>query len=80
MAKRDRVDDALKSLIWVRRGDSAEVRGEFAEVLEGVSEEVRATEGVTWKECLLLANRYRLFLAITIQLNQQLTGNTSLAY
>ena len=30
--------------------------------------------------CLLPANRYRLFLAITIQLNQQLTGNTSLAY
>lgn len=80
LAKRDRVDDALKSLIWIRGGDSAEVREEFAEILEGVSEEIRATEGVTWRECLLPANRYRLFLAITIQLNQQLTGNTSLAY
>ncbi|CAD6564822.1 MAG: hypothetical protein ASARMPRED_005693 [Alectoria sarmentosa] len=80
LAKRDRVDEALKSLIWIRGGDSAEVQGEFAEILKGVSEEVRAKENVTWRECLLPANRYRLFLAITIQLNQQLTGNTSLAY
>lgn len=80
LAKRDRVDDALQSLIWIRGGDSVEVHEEFAEILEGVSEEVRATEGVTWRECLLPTNRYRLFLAITIQLNQQLTGNTSLAY
>ena len=77
LAKRNRVDDALQRLIWVRGGDSAEVRKEFAEILQGVSEEVEATEGVTWRECLLPANRYRLFLAITIQLNQQLTGNTS---
>lgn len=80
LAKRDRVDDALQSLIWIRGGDSVEVHEEFAEILEGVSEEARATEGVTWRECLLPTNRYRLFLAITIQLNQQLTGNTSLAY
>ena len=76
LAKRDRVDDALKSLIWIR----VEVHDEFAEILEGVSEEVRATKGVTWRECLLPTNRYRLFLASTIQLNAKLTGNTSLAY
>ena len=58
----------------------AEVRGEFAFILEGVSEEVRATESATLREYLLPANRYRLFLAITIQIHQQLTGNTSLAY
>ena len=77
LAKRGRVEDALESLIWIRGGDSPELQGEFAEILAGVAEEVRATEGVTWKECLLPANRYRLFLAITLQLCQQLTGTTS---
>lgn len=80
LAKRGRIDDALKSLIWVRGGDSPEVRAEFAEILQGIQEEIRATEGLTLKELNLPANRYRLFVAITLQLCQQLTGNTSLAY
>lgn len=50
LAKRDRLDEALNSLIWIRGGDSVEVQGEFAEILEGVSEEVRAKDNVTWRE------------------------------
>ena len=76
LAKRGRVEDALESLIWIRGGDSPKLQGEFAEILAGVAKEVRATEGINWRECLLPANRYRLFLAITLQLCQQLTGNS----
>lgn len=50
------------------------------EILAGISEEDRLTEGVTWKEFLLPANRWRMFIVITLQIGVQLTGNTSLAY
>ena len=81
LVKRGRLEEGLESLIWVRGGeDTPEVRAEFAEIVQGVEEEIRATEGLTWKELLLPANRYRLFVAVTLQLCQQLTGNTSLAY
>lgn len=80
LAKRGRIDEALKSLIWVRGGDTPEVRAEFQEILLAIEEEVQATEGVTWRELLLPQNRFRVFVAITMQLGVQLTGNTSLAY
>ncbi|MCJ1378111.1 hypothetical protein MMC17_001207 [Xylographa soralifera] len=80
LAKRGRNEEALESLIWVRGEDTPEVQAEFAEILMGIEEEIRATEGVTWREINLPANRYRLFIAVTLQLCQQLTGNTSLAY
>ena len=79
LAKRGRKEEALESLIWVRGEDTPEVQAEFAEILTGIQEEIRATEGVTWREVNLPANRYRLFIAVTLQLCQQLTGNTSLA-
>jgi MFS family permease len=48
LAKRGRVDEALESLIWVRGGeDTVEVREEVAEILAGINEEVRVTEGLT---------------------------------
>lgn len=72
------------------------VRSRFAEILAGIEEEIRATEGVTWKEALLPANRFRFLIVITLQIGTskpitllasinnltgvQLTGNTSLAY
>ena len=80
LAKRGRDEEALESLIWVQGEDTAEVRAEYAEILMGVQQELKATEGVTHKELLLPANRMRLFIAVTLQLCQQLTGNTSLAY
>lgn len=80
LAKKGRTNDALASLIWVRGGESDEVHAEFAEIMAGVEEEERQTEGLSWKELLLPSNRYRIFIAISVQLCAQLTGNTSLAY
>ncbi|KAG2418604.1 hypothetical protein HFD88_001705 [Aspergillus terreus] len=80
LAKKGRHDEAMASLIWVRGGDSPEVHQEMAEILAGIREEERQTEGLTWKEYLLPANRFRLFVVVTLQIGVQLTGNTSLAY
>jgi MFS family permease len=69
LASVGRHDEALQSLIWVRGGeDTEEVRTEMAEILDGISAEVAATEGVTWKELNLPANRFRIFIAISIQI------------
>ena len=81
LVKRGRHEEGLASLIWVRGGtETASVKAEFAEIVQGVENEIRATEGVTWRELWLPANRFRLFIAVSLQLCQQLTGNTSLAY
>lgn len=70
LAQHDRHEEALQSLIWVRGGDSVEVRMEFHEILAGIEEEERQTAGVTWREYWLPANRYRIFLAVTLQIGR----------
>lgn len=81
LAKRDRHEEALKSLVWVRGADSVEeVQEEFAEIVAGIEEERRATEGLTWRELMLPANRKRILITIVLQIGVQATGNTSLAY
>ncbi|KAI0845459.1 putative MFS sugar transporter [Daldinia vernicosa] len=80
LAKSGRTEEAVQSLIWVRGGDSVKVQEEFAEIIEGIREEERVTEGLTWKEYLLPVNRFRFLIVITLQIGVQLTGNTSLAY
>ncbi|KAI1413066.1 putative MFS sugar transporter [Hypoxylon sp. FL1857] len=85
LAKTGRIEEASKSLIWVRGGDSIQVQEEyssdrFAEIIAGIQEEERATEGLTWKEYILPVNRFRFAIVITLQIGVQLTGNTSLAY
>lgn len=40
------------------------------EILAGIADEERATEGVTWKEFLLPANRWRMLLVITLQIGK----------
>ena len=81
LAKKGRNEEALRSLVWVRGGvETLKVREEFAEILAGVETELQVSEGVTWRELLLPSNRYRMFIAVTIQLAAQCTGNTSLAY
>jgi MFS family permease len=68
LASKGRHEEALQSLIWIRGEDTPEVRAEMAEILDGIAAEVQATEGLTWKELNLPANRYRVFIAITIQI------------
>lgn len=81
LALRGKRDKAWEALLWVRGGEETdEVKAEFDEILAGIEEELRVKEAFTFKELLLPANRYRIFIAITIQLSAQLTGNTSLAY
>ena len=40
----------------------------FAEILAGIEEEERLTDGVTWRELLLPVNRMRVFLIIALQI------------
>lgn len=97
LAKKGRNDKALENLIWIRGGkDTEEVRLEFAEILASIENEIRASEGFTYKELLLPVNRLRIAIIVSMQLGTfglrlqsqeltliqgvQLTGNTSLAY
>lgn len=81
LATKGKIEKARDALKWVRGGeDTEELQQEFDEILAGIEEEARVKENFTLKELLLPANRYRIFIAITIQLCAQLTGNTSLAY
>ncbi|CVK95699.1 related to quinate transport protein [Fusarium mangiferae] len=80
LAKTNRREEALQSLIWVRGGDSAEVQEEFGEIVRSIDEENRIKAGLTWKELIEPVNRYRLGLIIALQIGVQLTGNTSMAY
>lgn len=43
-------------------------RNRFAEIMAGIYEEDRVTEGFRWKEALLPANRYRFFIVVTLQI------------
>ncbi|RJE20429.1 Sugar and other transporter [Aspergillus sclerotialis] len=81
LALKGKRDKAYEALVWVRGGEETEeVRAEFDEIIAGIEEELRVKENFTVKELLLPANRYRMFIAVSIQLAAQLTGNTSLAY
>ena len=57
-----------------------EVKAEFAEIRTGINEELRASEGMTKRELLEPANRYRLLLGVFLFCGQQCTGMTALAY
>ncbi|KAK3302824.1 general substrate transporter [Chaetomium strumarium] len=81
LAKKGDIQGAMASLTWVRGNEDASVvQAEMDEILEGIREEERVTEGLTWREFLLPSNRWRMMIAVTLQIGVQLTGNTSLAY
>lgn len=40
----------------------------MAEILAAIEAERLATDGVAWKELLLPANRYRVFIIVTLQI------------
>ncbi|SMY26652.1 unnamed protein product [Zymoseptoria tritici ST99CH_1A5] len=80
LAKKGRNEEAWESLSWMRADDGAEVKAEFEEIKAGIAEEARAREGLTNRELLEPANRYRLALATGVFMGQQTTGMTALAY
>ncbi|OAA62012.1 quinate permease [Niveomyces insectorum RCEF 264] len=69
LAMKRRDEEALASLIWVRGGDRLEVREEFEQILAGIQEEERASEGYTRKELWMPVNRWRIVLIIAIQID-----------
>lgn len=67
LAKNGKTEKAHKSLKWVRGGEETEeLQHEFDKILAGIEEESRIKESFTFKELLLPANCYRIFIAITI--------------
>ncbi|KAJ5085121.1 hypothetical protein N7532_009892 [Penicillium argentinense] len=80
LAKKERYDEAWESLKWMRADDGPEVKAEFAEIRTGISEELRASQGMKKRELLEPANRYRLLLGFFLFCGQQCTGMTALAY
>lgn len=82
LMKQGRHEEALVSLAYIRNEsqDSEPVRKEIAEINAAIQEELAATEGVTWKECLQKSNRYRFFLAFVLMFWQQFSGTNSIGY
>ena len=81
LAQKGRTEDAFSSLKWVRGGDdNPGLHAEFAEIQAGIKAEAGEAQVSFWDSLTLPSNRYRIFLAVTIQLCAQLTGNSSLAY
>ncbi|KAF1947606.1 quinate permease [Clathrospora elynae] len=77
-----RHEEAAISLAYIRceATDSPEVLRELAEIRAAVEEELNATEGITWKECLLPGNRYRFITGFCLMFWQQFSGTNSIGY
>ncbi|KAL4806212.1 general substrate transporter [Aspergillus unguis] len=82
LMKQGRHEQARDSLSFTRRADpeSEEVRRELAEIRDSIEEELRSTEGVTWREALLPGNRLRFLNAFLIMFWQQFSGTNSIGY
>ncbi|KAL9049047.1 MAG: hypothetical protein Q9162_007418 [Coniocarpon cinnabarinum] len=82
LMKQGRHDKALESLAYMRckNPEDVDVLAEMAEIRASIDEEVRATNGVTWKECIKPGNRIRFFIAFMIMFTQQFSGTNSIGY
>ncbi|KAL4767821.1 general substrate transporter [Aspergillus nidulans var. acristatus] len=82
LMKQGRREEATASLAFTRRADpnSDEVQQELAEIRASIEEELRSTEGVTWREVLLPGNRLRFLNAFLIMFWQQFSGTNSIGY
>ncbi|KAF1830767.1 quinate permease [Decorospora gaudefroyi] len=82
LMSKGRHEEALRSLAFIRceQPDSRELQQEFAEIRVAVEEELNATEGVTWKECLIPGNRYRFITGFVLMFWQQFSGTNSIGY
>jgi hypothetical protein len=80
LCKQGRHDKAIVSLAHIRckEVDSPEIIQEMAEIRASIEEELNATEGVTWKECLTPGNRKRFAIGFMIMFWQQFSGTNSI--
>lgn len=80
LVKAGRPEEGLRSLAYIRNRPASdpEVEAEFAGIKASIEEEMAATEGVTWRECLTPQNRYRFLLAFLIMTCQQFSGTNSI--
>lgn len=82
LMKQDRYEEALHSLAYIRNEHegSESVQKEIAEIKASIEEEVAATQGLTWRECLQKSNRNRLLIAFVLMFWQQFSGTNSIGY
>lgn len=80
LAMQGRYEEATASLSYTRclEPHDDEVVKEMAEMRAAVEEELALSEGVTWKECITPANRYRFISGVIIMFWQQFTGTNSI--
>lgn len=80
LCKKGRHEKAIVSLAHVRckSVDSPEIIQEMAEIRASIEEELNATEGVTWRECLTPGNRKRFAIGFMIMFWQQFSGTNSI--
>ena len=69
--KQDRVEDAWKSLTWVRASESEEVQAEFAEMRAGLAAEKELKSGLDRAEIFKGENRKRVVLGSLLFIFQQ---------
>jgi hypothetical protein len=80
LASKGRNAEGLKNLAWVRLRpeDDYRVQGEYAEIVAAVDAEKEATAGVSWyKELTVKGKPIRFFIAITMFICQQWSGQNS---
>lgn len=82
LVKKDRRNEALENLRYIRMGDHSEdeILEEFAEMCDVADMEVAESNGVTFKEVFLPGNRKRFMIAISIMICQQLSGTNAFSY
>jgi len=77
LVKKERYDEAWKSLTWIRGSDGPEVQQEMDEIRAGVDFELQNTEGFTLME-LFKPRYFKLCcIAFTMFMFQQSTGATA---
>ena len=80
LLKKDRRDEAWKSLVWIRSGDGEQVLAEFHEMQAGLLAEAEIKSGLRRTEMLMGENRSRLVTGCLAFVFQIATGATALAY
>lgn len=82
LMKQGRYEEATASLAYMRLEDpnDPEIVKEIAEIRAAIEEELNATEGVRWRECLTPGNRMRFFTGFCIMFWQQFSGTNSIGY